>query len=73
MTPAQKANAQARAKKAGRPYPNAVDNIAASRRKVRLKPNLHVHFVDNDLFVPSWQSVYQTTLMWEEIVRGVVI
>ena len=33
MTPSQKANAKARAKKAGRPYPNAVDNIAASRKK----------------------------------------
>ena len=33
MTPGQKANAKARAKKAGRPYPNAVDNIAASRKK----------------------------------------
>lgn len=31
LTPAQKAKAKARAKKAGRPYPNAVDNIAVSR------------------------------------------
>lgn len=31
LTPAQKASAKARAKAAGRPYPNAVDNIAASR------------------------------------------
>ena len=37
------------------------------------KPDYHVHFVDNLIyFVPSWQSVYQTALMWEEIVRGVV-
>lgn len=29
----QKASAKARAKAAGRPYPNAVDNIAAARKK----------------------------------------
>lgn len=33
LTPAQKAAAKARAKKAGRPYPNLVDNAAVSRRK----------------------------------------
>ena len=32
LTPAQKSAAKARAKKAGRPYPNLVDNAAASRR-----------------------------------------
>lgn len=31
LTPAKKAAAKARAKAAGRPYPNAVDNIAAAR------------------------------------------
>jgi hypothetical protein len=33
LTPEQKAVAKARAKKAGRPYPNLVDNMAASRNK----------------------------------------
>ena len=33
LTPAKKAAAKARAKKAGRPYPNAVDNIAVARKK----------------------------------------
>jgi hypothetical protein len=33
LTPAQKTAAKARAKKAGRPYPNLVDNAAASRGK----------------------------------------
>jgi hypothetical protein len=33
LTPAQKAQAKAAAKRAGRPWPNAVDNIAASRRR----------------------------------------
>lgn len=33
LTPAQKAVAKARAKKAGRPYPNLVDNMAAARKK----------------------------------------
>ncbi len=33
LTPAQKASAKARAKAAGRPYPNLVDNAAASRKK----------------------------------------
>ena len=33
LTPAQKAEAKARAKKAGRPYPNLIDNMAASRKK----------------------------------------
>jgi len=33
LTPSQKASAKARAKKAGRPYPNLVDNMAASRKK----------------------------------------
>jgi hypothetical protein len=33
LTPAQKTSAKARAKKAGRPYPNLVDNAAAARSK----------------------------------------
>ena len=33
LTPAQKARAKARAKAAGRPYPNLVDNAAAARKK----------------------------------------
>jgi hypothetical protein len=33
LTATQKADAKARAKKAGRPYPNLVDNMAASRKK----------------------------------------
>jgi len=33
LTPAQKSSAKARAKKAGRPYPNLVDNAAVSRSK----------------------------------------
>ena len=33
LTPTQKAKAKASAKAAGRPYPNLVDNAAASRKK----------------------------------------
>lgn len=33
LTPAQKKSAMARAKKAGRPYPNLIDNMAAARKK----------------------------------------
>ena len=33
LTPAQKASAMAKAKAAGRPYPNLIDNAAASRKK----------------------------------------
>jgi len=33
LTTAQKSAAKARAKKAGRPYPNLVDNAAVSRGK----------------------------------------
>ena len=33
LSSAQKDSAKARAKKAGRPYPNLVDNMAASRMK----------------------------------------
>jgi hypothetical protein len=33
LTPAQKARAKARAKAAGRPYPNLVDNAAARKKK----------------------------------------
>jgi hypothetical protein len=33
LSSAQKASAKVRAKKAGRPYPNLVDNMAASRNK----------------------------------------
>ena len=33
LTPDQKAKAKARAKAAGRPYPNAIDNIAVARSK----------------------------------------
>ena len=33
LTPAQKTKAKARAKAAGRPYPNLVDNVAATRKK----------------------------------------
>ena len=32
LSPSQKASAKARAKKAGRPYPNLIDNSAISRR-----------------------------------------
>lgn len=35
LTPSQKAEAKRRAKKAGRPYPNAVDNVAVSRKSKR--------------------------------------
>jgi hypothetical protein len=31
LTPSQKASAKAAAKKAGRPYPNLVDNMRASK------------------------------------------
>jgi len=33
LTPSQKASAKAKAKAAGRPYPNLVDNAATSRKK----------------------------------------
>ena len=33
LTPAQKAAAKAKAKAAGRPWPNLVDNAAAARKK----------------------------------------
>lgn len=33
LSPAQKAKAKAAAKKAGRPYPNLVDNMRAARKK----------------------------------------
>jgi hypothetical protein len=33
MTPKQKSSAKARAKAAGRPYPNLIDNMAAARKK----------------------------------------
>jgi hypothetical protein len=33
LTPAKKASAKAMAKKAGRPYPNLVDNMRAARKK----------------------------------------
>ena len=33
LTPAQKTKAKAMAKKAGRPYPNLVDNAAAKKGK----------------------------------------
>ena len=33
LSPVKKSAAKARAKAAGRPYPNAVDNIAVSKKK----------------------------------------
>lgn len=33
LTPAKKAGAKAAAKKAGRPYPNLVDNMRAAQKK----------------------------------------
>ena len=33
LSPKKKSAAKARAKAAGRPYPNAVDNIAVSKKK----------------------------------------
>jgi hypothetical protein len=33
LTPSQKAKAKASAKKAGRPYPNLVDNMNAAKKK----------------------------------------
>ena len=35
LTPSQIASAKARAKKAGRPYPNLIDNMAVARGKKR--------------------------------------
>jgi hypothetical protein len=37
LTPSQKATAKARAKSAGRPYPNLVDNMAAARGNALMK------------------------------------
>ena len=37
MTPEQKAKARARAKAAGRPYPNLVDNMAVAKTSKRKK------------------------------------
>lgn len=37
LTPAQKAQAKARAEAAGRPYPNLVDNAAVSRKRLPKK------------------------------------
>jgi len=37
LTPAQKSEAKARAKAAGRPYPNLVDNAAVKRTKKKGK------------------------------------
>jgi hypothetical protein len=33
LSPTEKAEAKARAKKAGRPYPNLVDNMAVAKKK----------------------------------------
>lgn len=33
LTPAKKSAAKARAKAAGRPYPNLIDNMAAAKKK----------------------------------------
>ncbi len=33
LTPSQKASAKAKAKAAGRPYPNLVDNMNAAKKK----------------------------------------
>lgn len=33
LSKSKKASAKARAKKAGRPYPNLIDNMAASKKK----------------------------------------
>jgi hypothetical protein len=38
LTPASIAWAKARAKKAGRRYPNLIDNMAATRRQQETKP-----------------------------------
>jgi len=37
LTPGQKKSAKARAKKAGRPYPNLVDNMNAAKKKKKGK------------------------------------
>ena len=37
LTPSQKSSAKDRAKAAGRPYPNLVDNMAAARGKAIMK------------------------------------
>ena len=37
LTPAQKSAAKARAKAAGRPYPNLVDNAAVARKSTKKK------------------------------------
>ena len=37
LSPSQKSAAKARAKAAGRPYPNLVDNMAAARKNSMMK------------------------------------
>jgi len=37
LSPAKKSAAKARAKAAGRPYPNLVDNMAAAKKKKKKK------------------------------------
>lgn len=37
LTPEQKSQAKARAKAAGRPYPNLVDNMAVAKKKTKGK------------------------------------
>ena len=48
LTPLQKAKARARARSAGRPYPNMVDNIWASRNEATTKKKYipYIHFRD---------------------------
>lgn len=56
MTPAQKANAKARAKAAGRPYPNLVDNMAAMKEEEQideLKSSTLTSYIDKVSTGPS--------------------
>jgi hypothetical protein len=56
MTPAQKANAKARAKAAGRPYPNLVDNMAAMKEEEQideLKSSTLTSYIDKVSSGPS--------------------
>lgn len=55
MTPAQKAEAKARAKAAGRPYPNLVDNMAAMKEEQidELKSSTLTSYIDKVATGPS--------------------
>jgi len=65
MTPAQKSEAKRRAKAAGRPYPNLVDNMAAMKEE--LTPEEQFDLIEDVVEDIAKDNNVDSELIWEDL------